>query len=67
MDELIGHLARLGKKGMVDSEEMNVSGSRNPRLPGPRAVQLIKITAKGIDYHDGRLPADPGIYVEPKE
>jgi len=27
----------------------------------------VKITAKGIDYHDGRLPADDGVYVEPKQ
>jgi len=26
----------------------------------------VKITAKGIDYQDGRLPADEGVYVEPK-
>jgi hypothetical protein len=28
-------------------------------------VTLVRITAKGIDYQDGRLPADEGIYVEP--
>jgi hypothetical protein len=31
-----------------------------------RRVRVVKITAKGIDYHDGRLPQDEGIYVEPK-
>lgn len=66
MDELIGHLAYLGEKGMVKSEETIVPASRNPRLPGARMVHLIKITAKGIDYHDGRLPADAGVCLEAK-
>jgi hypothetical protein len=57
MDELKFHLAYLAEKGMVTVEE---PGSLQPR----RKVALVKITAKGIDYHDGRLPADEGVYVE---
>ena len=58
MDELKFHLAYLSEKGMVTVED---AGSVQPR----RKVALVRITAKGIDYHDGRLPADEGVYVEP--
>jgi hypothetical protein len=60
MDELNFHLAYLAEKGLVALE--NQAGFA-PR----RKVTLVKITAKGIDYHDGRLPADEGVYVEPKQ
>ncbi len=57
IEELKFHLAYLAEKGMVTVEE---PGSLQPR----RKVALVKITARGIDYHDGRLPADEGVYVE---
>ena len=60
MDELNFHLAYLTEKGLVALED---AGSVQPR----RKVALVKITAKGIDYYDGRLPADEGVYVEPKQ
>jgi hypothetical protein len=59
LDELQFHIAYLAEKGMVSVE--NVKGSRSSRR-----VSLVKITARGIDYHDGRLPADDGIYLEPR-
>ncbi len=59
MDELNFHLAYLSEKGFVAVED---AGSVQPR----RKVALVKITARGIDYHDGRLPADEGVYVEPR-
>ena len=58
MDDLRFHLAYLAEKGFVAIDN---AASLQPR----RKVELVKITAKGIDYHDGRLPADEGIYVEP--
>jgi len=58
VDELRFHLAYLSEKGFVSIED---AASLQPR----RKVELVKITAKGIDYQDGRLPADEGIYVEP--
>jgi hypothetical protein len=60
MEELNFHLAYLAEKGLVSLENQ---GGLQPR----RKVTLVKITAKGIDYHDGRLPADDGVYVEPKQ
>lgn len=60
MDELTFHLAYLAEKGLVTLED---AGSVQPR----RKVALVKITAKGIDYYDGRLPAEEGVYVEPKQ
>jgi hypothetical protein len=60
MDELNFHLAYLTEKGLVALED---AGSVQPR----RKVALVKITAKGIDYYDGRLPAEEGVYVEPKQ
>jgi hypothetical protein len=58
MDDLRFHLAYLAEKGFVAIDN---TASLQPR----RKVELVKITAKGIDYQDGRLPADEGIYVEP--
>ena len=60
MEELRFHLAYLDEKGLVTVEE---PGTFQPR----RKVALVKITARGIDYQDGRLPADEGVYVEPKQ
>lgn len=60
IDELSFHVAYLAEKGLV-----SIEGVRGPRTS--RNVQLIKITAKGIDLQDGRLPADEGIYMEPKQ
>lgn len=59
MDELNFHIAYLAEKGLVSVESVSGANSR-------RKVTLVKITAKGIDYHDGRLPADEGIYLEPR-
>ncbi len=57
-EELNFHVAYLAEKGFV-----SVDGVRGPHTQ--RKVTLVKITAKGIDYRDGRLPADEGIYLEP--
>ena len=59
-DELNLHLAYLSEKGLI----IPVLDLR-AQVRRPSAL-VVKITAKGIDYYDGRLPADPGIYVEPK-
>ncbi len=58
IEELSFHVAYLAEKGLV-----SVEGVRGPA--SPRNVNLVKITAKGIDYQDGRLPPDEGIYLEP--
>ena len=58
MDALNFHLAYLAEKGFVTVENASPAQPR-------RKVELVKITAKGIDYHDGRLPADEGVYLEP--
>ena len=58
-DQLNFHVAYLAEKGLVSLE----------RARGPhsyREITLVKITARGIDYYDGRLPADDGIYLEPR-
>lgn len=66
MDELNLHLAYLAERELV-SRDYYRPPQRGSRRPVPlRKVELVKITAKGIDYHDGRLPQDEGIYVEPK-
>jgi hypothetical protein len=58
LEELNFHVAYLNEKGLVVVEKA--------RGPVPHQnIPLVKITAKGIDYHDGRLPADHGIYMEP--
>jgi hypothetical protein len=59
LDELNYHVAYLVEKGLAAVEEV--------RGPIPRrTIPLLKITARGIDYYDGRLPADSGIYLEPR-
>ena len=58
IDDLEFHVAYLAEKGLINLE--NVRGSQARRF-----VTLVKITAKGIDYFDGRLPADEGVYLEP--
>ncbi len=59
MDEMLYHIAYLGEKGYVVVEQ--------GRGPGGRAgVTLVTITAKGIDYGEGRLPLDDGVYLEPQ-
>jgi hypothetical protein len=60
LEELNFHVAYLADKGLV-----SVEGVKGPR--SSRNVSLVKITSKGIDYYDGRLPADEGIYLEPKQ
>jgi len=66
MDELELHLAYLGVRKLVSRNYYKPPQRGNPRPVPLRKVVLVKITAKGIDYYDGRLPADPGIYLEPK-
>jgi len=58
IEELSFHVAYLTEKNMVQ-----VEGSRGPYA---RNATRVKITAHGIDYLDGRLPADEGVYLEPK-
>ncbi|MDE3178921.1 MAG: hypothetical protein KGM47_04595 [Acidobacteriota bacterium] len=58
IENLNFHVAYLAEKGLV-----SVEGVRGPHTQ--RNVSLVKITARGIDYCDGRLPADEGIYLEP--
>ena len=58
-EQLNFHIAYLTEKGLV-----NVEQKRGPK--SAREIALVKITAKGIDYYDGRLPADDGVYLEPK-
>jgi len=60
IEELNFHVAYLAEKGLVDVET-----ARGPHTRG--TMTLVKITARGIDLLDGRLPADEGIYLEPKE
>ena len=59
LEELEFHLAYLEEKGFVSVER-----ARGPK--SHREVTLAKITAKGIDYYDGRIPADEGVYLEPR-
>ncbi len=59
LEELSFHVAYLVEKGMAAVEEVR---GPNPR----RKITLVKITAKGIDYYDGRLPQDEGIYLGPR-
>jgi len=60
MDQLNFHIAYLAEKGLLSVERARGPHSR-------REIPLVKITAKGIDYHDGRLPVDDGIYLEPRQ
>ena len=57
IDGLDFHVAYLAEKGLV-----NVDKRPHARRP----ITLVKITAKGIDYLDGRLPRDEGVYLEPE-
>ena len=58
IEDLDFHVAYLAEKGLVNLEDV-----RGPHAH--RYITLVKITARGIDYFDGRLPADEGIYLEP--
>ena len=60
MEQLNFHIAYLAEKGFVSVE--NVRGPSTHRK-----VTLVKITAHGIDYYDGRLPADEGVYLAPRQ
>ncbi len=60
LEELKFHIAYLTEKGLVAVEHVRGPHSR-------REIPLVKITAQGIDYVDGRLPADEGVYVEPRQ
>lgn len=57
LDDLDFHVAYLAEKGLVNVDE---------RPNARRSITLVKITAKGIDYLDGRLPKDEGVYLEPE-
>src|SRR5690242_16946519 len=57
IDDLEFHVAYLAEKGLV-----NVDKRPHARC----SITLVKITAKGIDYLDGRLPRDEGVYLEPE-
>jgi hypothetical protein len=58
-DELNSLVAYLAEKNFVSIEKV-----RGPIVR--RTIALVKITARGIDYLDGRLPADEGVYLEPR-
>jgi len=68
MEDLEYHVAYLKEKGYVAVDQV-----RGPRLeregarPGSlrSGLTLVKITAQGIDYKEGRLPVDEGVYLEP--
>ena len=59
IEELSFHVAYLTEKGLVQ-----VEGVSGPHVQ--RNTRRVKITAHGIDYLDGRVPADEGVYLEPK-
>ena len=59
LEELSFHVAYLREKGLIELE-----GVRGPY--SPRSIHMAKITARGIDLLDGRLPSDEGIYIEPR-
>jgi len=60
MEDLHFHVSYLIEKGLAEADSI--------RGPVPRhEVQLVKATTKGIDIYDGRLPADPGVYFEPRD
>ncbi len=60
IEELNFHIAYLAEKKFLA-----VEGAQFPQAT--RKATLVKITAKGIDYYDGRLPAEEGIYLEPRK
>ena len=59
LEELRFHVAYLAEKGLAAVQEV-----RGPVVG--RKIPLVKITTQGIDTYDGRLPADPGVYLEPR-
>lgn len=59
IEELNFHLAYLAEKELVVTE-----AHRGPQER--QKITLVKITAKGIDLYEGRLPADGGVYLEPR-
>jgi len=60
MDDLQFHVSYLIEKGLAEEEVV--------RGPVPRRqVKLVKATTKGIDIYDGLLPADAGVYFEPRD
>jgi hypothetical protein len=60
LEEISFHVAYLEEKQFAMVEQM--------RGPNPRKrMAMVKITAKGIDYYDGRLPEDPCVYLEPQK
>lgn len=59
LDDLEFHVAYLAEKELV-----KVDNLRGPHAR--RYITLVKISAKGIDYFDGRLPKDEGVYLEPE-
>jgi hypothetical protein len=58
-DELTPLVAYLSEKNLVSIEKVRGPVARRP-------IALVKITARGIDYLEGRLPVDEGIYLEPR-
>lgn len=59
MEDVKFHVAYLKEKGMLETDRVQPARTRV-------SVPLVKITAQGIDYLDGRLPFDDGIYLEPR-
>ena len=59
LEELTFHIAYLTEKGLVQAEGVRGTYSH-------RNAHRVRITARGIDYLDGRLPPDDGVYLEPK-
>ncbi len=59
-EELTFHLAYLTEKGLAALE--NQRGGQSTRK-----ITLVRATAQGIDYYEGRLPVDEGIYLQPRQ
>lgn len=59
VEELNFHIAYMAEKKFVSA-----SLARGPQ--SKQDITLVRITARGIDYFDGRLPVDEGVYLEPK-
>ena len=59
LEELQFHIAYLVDKGFAAVDLVRGPHSHHP-------IGLVKITARGIDLFDGRLPSDEGVYLEPK-
>ena len=58
-EELNRMIAYLAEKHLVAIEKVRGPIAR-------RTINLVKITARGIDYLDGRMPVDEGVYLEPR-